>query len=184
MPEGPVLAEGILIPRKGVLEIARAIENRNGPCEVGVYQGNLVVKADEMAISVKLLDAQFPPYEQVVPKDSGRSVVLARMVMLEALRRVAIMSSDKSWGVRFSLEKGKLRMESENPDLGAAKEEIEVAYKGQPVSIGFNARYFIELLSEIETDEVRLELSGELDPGVLRPADGSDYVGIVMPMRI
>ena len=94
------------------------------------------------------------------------------------------MSSDKTWGVRFGLEKGKLRVESDNPDLGAAKEEIDGPYKGTPIQIGFNARYFIDLLSEIEGPEIRLELSGELDPGVVRPADGSDYVGVVMPMRL
>jgi DNA polymerase-3 subunit beta len=94
------------------------------------------------------------------------------------------MSSDKTWGVRFGLDKGKLRIESDNPDLGAAKEEIDVPYKGQALQIGFNARYFIDLLTEIETSEIRLELSGELDPGVVRPADGSDYVGVVMPMRL
>ena len=106
------------------------------------------------------------------------------MALLDALRRVAIMSSDKTWGVRIGIEKGKVRIESDNPDLGAAREEIDTPYKGTPVQIGFNARYFIELLSEIESAEVRVELAGELDPGVVRPADGSDYVGVVMPMRL
>jgi DNA polymerase III subunit beta len=84
----------------------------------------------------------------------------------------------------LGLEKGKVRIESDNPDLGAAKEEIDVpAYKGTPVQIGFNARYFIDLLAEIETPEVRVELSGELDPAVVRPSEG-DYVCVVMPMRL
>jgi len=174
-PGGPKLAEGVLIPRKGVIELRRAI---------GVYQGNFVLKADDVSISVKLIDGQFPPYDQVIPKDNDRAVVVSRVVFLDALRRVSIMSSDKTQGVRIGLEKGKLRVESDNPDLGAAKEEIDVPYKGTAMQIGFNARYFMELLAEIETSEVRLELSGELDPGVVRPADGSDYVGVVMPMRL
>ena len=94
------------------------------------------------------------------------------------------MSSDKTWGVRIALEKGKLRIESDNPDLGAAKEEIDIGYKGTPLQIGFNARYFIDLLGGDREAEVRLELAGELDPAVVRPADGSDYVGVVMPMRL
>jgi DNA polymerase-3 subunit beta len=149
-----------------------------------VHQGNFVLKADDVGLSVKLIDGQFPPYEQVIPKDNERAVVLSRLALLDALKRVALMSSDKTWGVRIGVDKGKLLVESDNPDLGAAREEIDVPYKGTPVQIGFNARYFIELLSEIETPEVRLELSGELDPGVVRPADGSDYVGVVMPMRL
>ena len=84
----------------------------------------------------------------------------------------------------MAVDKGKLRIESDNPDLGAAREEIDINYKGGAVQIGFNARYFIEILSEIETPDVRVELAGELDPGVVRPADGSDYVGVVMPMRL
>ena len=95
---------------------------------------------------MKLIDGQFPPYDQVIPKDNDRAVVVSRLAFLDALRRVAIMSSDKTRGVRFGLEKGKLRVESDNPDLGAAKEEIDVPYKGTALQIGFNARYFIELL--------------------------------------
>jgi DNA polymerase-3 subunit beta len=184
MAGGPKLASGVLIPRKGVIELRRAIETREAPCGIGVHQGNFVLKADDVGISVKLIDGQFPPYDQVIPKDNDRALVLPRLVFLDALKRVALMSSDKTWGVRIAVEKGKLRVESDNPDLGAAKEEIDVGYKGTPIQIGFNARYFIELVSEIETPEIRLELSGELDPGVVRPADGSDYVGVVMPMRL
>jgi DNA polymerase-3 subunit beta len=184
LPGGPKLPTGVLIPRKGVIELRRAIENREAPSAIGVHQGNFVLKADDVGLSVKLIDGQFPPYEQVIPKDNERAVVLSRLALLDALKRVALMSSDKTWGVRIGVDKGKLLVESDNPDLGAAREEIDVPYKGTPVQIGFNARYFIELLSEIETPEVRLELSGELDPGVVRPADGSDYVGVVMPMRL
>lgn len=184
LPNGPKLPGGILIPRKGIMEIRRAIETRDKPCEIGVHQGNFVLRADDVGISVKLIDGQFPPYEQVIPKDNERAFVVDRAAILDAFRRVSLMSSDKTSGVRIGLEKGKVRIESDNPDLGAAREEIEVAYKGNPVQIGFNARYFIDLLQEIETAEVRVELAGELDPGVVRPVDGSDYVGVIMPMRL
>jgi len=184
LPGGPKLPSGILIPRKGILEVRRAIENREAPCEIGVYQGNFVVKADDVVLCVKLIEGQFPPYDQVIPKDNDRAFDVPRAALLDALKRVAIMSSDKTWGVRFALEKGKLRIESDNPDLGTAREEIDVAYKGAAVQIGFNARYFIELLGEVDTTDVRVELAGELDPGVVRPADGSDFVGVVMPMRL
>ncbi len=143
----------------------RAIESREAPCEIGIHQGNFVLKADDVSLCVKLIDGQFPPYDQVIPKDNERAFVIGRVALLDALRRVALMSSDKTWGVQIAIDKGKLRVESDNPDLGAAREEIDVPYKGAPVQIGFNARYFIELLAEIETPEVRVELAGELDPG-------------------
>jgi DNA polymerase-3 subunit beta len=184
LPGGPKLASGVLIPRKGMTELRRAIETREAPSAIGVHDGNFVLKADDVGLSVKLIDGQFPPYDQVIPKDNDRAFVVSRLALLDALRRVSLMSSDKTSGVRLIVEKGKLRIESDNPDLGAAKEEIDVPYKGAPVQIGFNARYFLDLLAEIETPEVRVELSGELDPAVVRPADGSDYVCVVMPMRL
>jgi DNA polymerase-3 subunit beta len=184
LPGGPKLATGVLIPRKGMTEVRRAIENREAASAIGVHDGNFVLKADDVGLSVKLIDGQFPPYDQVIPKDNDRAFVVARLALLDALRRVSLMSSDKTSGVRLVVEKGKLRIESDNPDLGAAREEIDIPYKGTPVQIGFNARYFLDLLAEIETPEVRVELSGELDPAVVRPADGSDYVCVVMPMRL
>ena len=184
LPGGPKLAAGVLIPRKGVIELRRAIETREAPSAFGIHDGNFVLKADDVGISVKLIDGQFPPYDQVIPKDNERAFTVSRLGFLDALRRVALMSSDKTFGVRLGLEKGKLRVESDNPDLGAAREEIDVAFKGTAVQIGFNARYFMDLLAEIETPEVRVELAGELDPAVVRPADGSDYVCVVMPMRL
>jgi DNA polymerase-3 subunit beta len=184
MAGGPKLPSGVLIPRKGIVELRRAIETRETPSAIGVHDGNFVLKADDVGISVKLIDGQFPPYDQVIPKDNERAFVVPRLALLDALKRVALMSSDKTFGVRLGLEKGKIRVESDNPDLGAAKEEVDVNYKGTPVQIGFNARYFIDLLTEIETPEVRVELSGELDPAVVRPADGGDYTCVVMPMRL
>jgi DNA polymerase III subunit beta len=184
LPGGPKLSQGVLIPRKGVIELRRAIETREAPSAIGVHDGNFVLKADDVGLSVKLIDGQFPPYEQVIPKDNDRAFVVSRAALLDGLRRVSLMSSDKTSGVRLAVEKGRIRIESDNPDLGAAKEEIEVPYKGTPVQIGFNARYFVDILTEIETPEVRVELSGELDPAVVRPADGGDYVCVVMPMRL
>jgi DNA polymerase-3 subunit beta len=181
---GPVFETGILIPRKGVLEVRRAIETREEPCEIGVKEGHLVVRADEITMTVKLSDSQFPPYEQVIPADNDRKVFLSRASFLEALRRVALMASDKTFGIRLALDKGWLSIEADSPDLGNARERIEVEYKGPAVQVGFNARYFIDILSEMDSPEVQMELAGELDPAIVRPSDSGDYLGVVMPMRL
>jgi DNA polymerase III subunit beta len=184
LPGGPVLERGVLIPRKGVAEIRRVLEGREGSCEVGIHQGHFVLKADDVALTVKLNEGQFPPYEQVIPKDNDRVFVTSREDLLDAFRRVAIMASDKTMGVRLNLDKGKLAVEADNPDLGNAREKIDIGYKGPAVQVGFNARYFIDILSEISVPEVKIELAGELDPAIVRPADGSDYLGVIMPMRL
>jgi DNA polymerase-3 subunit beta len=184
MPGGPVLPAGVIIPRKGMAEVRRALEGREAPCEIGIHQGHFVLKVDDIALSVKLGDGQFPPYDQVIPKENDRVLLVGRDQLLEAMRRVSIMASDKTWGIRIALDKGRLSIEADNPDLGNAREHIEVDYKGGPLAVGFNARYFIELLGEVSSPEVKLELAGELDPAVVRPGDGSDYLGVVMPMRL
>jgi DNA polymerase-3 subunit beta len=184
LAKGPKLASGVLIPRKGVAEIRRAIEGREAACEIGVHQGYFVLRADDMLLTVKLSEGQFPPYEQVIPKENDKIIVIEREILLDALRRVSIIASDKTWGIRLSLEKGSLAIEADNPDLGNAREKLDVDYKGSSLQIGFNARYFIDLLSEMASKNVRLELGEDLDPAVIRPADDTDYLGVVMPMRL
>ena len=184
MPGGPKLSSGGLLPRKGLSEIRRALEGNQAQCEIGVDQGFFVVKSDDMVLSVKLGEGQFPPYDQVIPRDNDKKILLGRESFLEALRRVSIIASDKTWGIRFSLENGKLSIEADNPDLGNAKEKVDVEYKGASLQIGFNARYFIDLLSEMSGQEISIELGGDLDPALIKPCDGSDYLGVIMPMRL
>ena len=184
MTGGPKLVSGALLPRKGLSEIRRALEGRQGPCEIGVDQGFFVLKCDDMVLSVKLGEGQFPPYDQVIPKDNDKKVIMDREAFLEALRRVSIIASDKTWGIRFALEKGKLSIEADNPDLGNAKESVDIDYQGGALQIGFNARYFIDLLSEMAGKEVSIEFGGDLDPALIKPCDGSEYLGVIMPMRL
>ena len=184
LPGGPVLERGVLIPRKGVAEIRRVLEGREKPSEIGFHQGHFLLRADEIALTVKLNEGQFPPYEQVIPKENDKVVTVSRAELLDAFRRVSIMASDKTMGVRVGLDKGRLSIEADNPDLGNARERLEIPYKGGPVQVGFNARYLLEALSALPDDEVALELGGELDPGVVRPSTDNRFVGVIMPMRI
>lgn len=189
LPGGPKLMPGVLIPRKGLMELRRALEGPATHVEIGFHQGHIFLRSGGTALSVKLNEAQFPPYEQVIPRDHERSVKASRTGLTDSLKRIMLVASDKTYGVKLSLSKGILRVESDNPDLGQGREEIDVDYDGGDVTIGFNAKYVIELLNEIDTDEVSLELNGELDPGVLRPVDenarpGNNHLGVVMPMRL
>ena len=182
--DGPKLDKGVIIPRKGVMEIRRLVEGLEGTCDVGFTDDNLFVKGGDVVLSVTLVDAQFPPYSQVIPKENTKQLRIDRGGLLDSLKRVSIMSSERSWGIRMDLADGRLRIASDNPDLGEAQEDLEVDYSGQELVIGFNARYFIDVIGEISSDRVVLEFSGELDPGLIRPDDTHDYVGVVMPMRI
>lgn len=184
MPGGLKLGNGVLLPRKGIAEIRRVIEGCESSCEIAVDQGSFVLKLADVVLSVKLGEGMFPPYDQVIPKDNDKHLVVPREEFLEALRRVSIIASDKTWGIRLLLEKGKLSIEADNPDLGNAKAKLDVSYKAEPLHIGFNARYFIDLLTEMQGKEVAIELGGDLDPALVKSCDGSEYLGVIMPMRL
>jgi len=189
LPGGPTLMPGVVIPRRGLMELRRALEGSSGPVEIGTHSGHLFMKSGATVLTVRLTDAQFPPYEQVIPREHQKEAAVSHSALLDSLKRISLVASEKTWGVRFMLSRGLLRIESDNPDLGQGREELDVRYNGPDCNIGFNAKYIIELLSEIETPEVQLELNGELDPGLIRPLDekqgvGNQYLGVIMPMRL
>ena len=195
LPEGRKLLNfGMLVPGKGIAELRRLVEEARGErpkgdeapsvVEVASGGGNAFFRRDDVLLSVKLIDEQFPPYGKVIPSAQHRKVGVSRALLTEALRRISLVASDKSGAVRFGIEPGILRITSENPDVGEGAEELDVDYAGEPIEIGFNARYVLDVLGSLTEDEVRLELGGQLDPGVIRPQGPTDFVGVIMPMRI
>jgi DNA polymerase III subunit beta len=181
---GPKVSPGVMIPRKGLQELLRALEASEVGCELGFAQGHVFAKLGSVILSAKLIDAQFPPYDKVVPSSSERVVAVERVALLDALNRIKLLSSDKTWGIKLKLEPQLLELSSDNPDLGLAREELEVEFAGTPMAIGFNARYLIDVLTHLDDKEVELALNGELDPGVVRPRGSTEYLAVVMPMRI
>jgi DNA polymerase-3 subunit beta len=179
---GPQLSAGVIIPKKGVVEIKRILEG-GAKCKLAIKTPYVFTSTDEITLAVKLIDAQFPPYEQVIPKDHTRNVIIDRHLLLDALKRASLMSSETR-GVKFQIAPGSLVVSSDNPDIGEVREELDADYTGEAMSIGFNPKYVIELLGQMASDQVTLQLNGELDPGILRPLGGDDYLGVVMPMRI
>ncbi|MDD5307165.1 MAG: DNA polymerase III subunit beta [Deltaproteobacteria bacterium] len=188
----------MVVPNKGIQELKRLVEDREGMVSVASHEGSLFARRDievekgaegekpvsaEFVLTSKLIEAEFPPYEQVIPSKHERVVVAPRMGLLEGLRRVSVVSSERTLGVRFQFSEGQIEIVSDNPSVGQGTEVLDVAYNGAPVTIGFNARYFIDILSVLTDGEVEIELSGELDPAVVRDTSHS-FVGVIMPMRI
>jgi len=179
---GPKLSAGVIIPKKGLLEMKKVLES--GPsCKIAIKTPHLFLVQDDIAIAVKLIDAQFPPYEQVIPKDHKKVITIDRARLIDSLRRAQLMSSETR-GVKLSATREGVTVASDNPDLGEVREELDAEYTGEPIAIGFNPKYVVELLGQMQADQVTLSLGGELDPGLLKPLTGDDYLGVVMPMRI
>jgi DNA polymerase-3 subunit beta len=182
IPNGPKLSAGVIIPKKGLLEIKKVLEQ--GPnAKLAVKTPHLFLVQDDIAIAVKLIDAQFPPYDQVIPRDHQKIITVDRLRLIDALRRAQLMSSETR-GVKVAATKEGVTVTSDNPDLGEVREELEAEYNSDPIAIGFNPKYVVELLTQMTSDQVTVALGGELDPGLIRPLTGDDYLGVVMPMRI
>jgi DNA polymerase-3 subunit beta len=178
------LADPILIPKKGLQEFKRMLEAGDGDCELAVAEGVLFCRSGEVTLSVRLIDSRFPPYEKVIPSSSEKKLVVDRVHLMDALKRVSLMSEDRNKGLRMIVASEKLTVEADTPEVGEAKEDIEVDYEGESITIGFNATYLIDALARIDGDEVFLELNEELDPCVLKPVDSENFLGVVMPLRL
>lgn len=182
----------MLIPLKAITELRRLADEAKAEKDaatVTITQSgpNAFFTVAGMQFSVKLVDAQFPPYQQVIPQLSDRSVRAPRLAFADALRAVSLAASDRTGGVKLSVAPGTLRITSESPESGNGFDELSVDYNGPEVTIGFNAKYFLDVLAAIDDEEIVLGISGELDPAVLRPGtESSDqsYVAVIMPMRI
>jgi DNA polymerase-3 subunit beta len=182
VPNGPKLSAGVIIPKKGLLEIKKVLDA--GPsCKLAIKTPHMFVVHEDTAIAVKLIDAQFPPYEQVIPKDHKRVITIDRVRFIDALRRAQLMSSETR-GVKVAAAKEGMTITSDNPDLGEVREELDAEYGGEAIAIGFNPKYVVELLSQMTSDQITIALGGDLDPGLFKPLTGDEYLGVVMPMRI
>jgi len=179
----PALSAGVIIPKKGVTEIKRTLDAGAGSCELAIEAPYIYVRCGDITLAVKLIEAEFPPYGQVIPKDNNRQVLVNRQALTSALKRAQLMSSETR-GVKLTARDGNLTIAGDNPDIGEVREDLEATYEGEEISIGFNPKYVLELMSQMDTDQVSIALNGELDPGLWTPVDGDEYLGVVMPMRI
>jgi DNA polymerase-3 subunit beta len=187
----------MIIPNKAINEIKRMVEDEEGTVSLGVKEGSVFLRriveieketdenmtTSELVLVSKLIEEEFPPYDQVIPKSNERSVIVSRQPLLDALRRVTVVSEEKTLGVRLELTEGSMEIDTNNPSVGQGSEQLDVAYDGDKLEIGFNARYFIDVLNVLRDDEIKMELSGPLDPVVVRDPKGL-FIGVVMPMRI
>ena len=183
------IEKGIIIPKKGVLEIKKIMGDRDGAEEMKVYfdQNHGFFKMGKSLMVIRLIDGEFPEYEQVIPKGNDKKVLMEKGKMYASLRRVSTMASERVEGIKFLVKKNFVELSSYHQDFGDAKEEVEVSYEGPSLEIGFNARYLMEALSVMDMEDVVMELKDEGSPGILKPqsvTEPSNQLCIIMPMRI
>ncbi len=178
------IPKGIIIPRKGVGEIRNLIENSEGKMSFAVDEKAVAVRRGKVSLTIRLIEGDFPAYDQVIPKKADKVVSVERNLLVGALRRASIMTSEQARGVKFAFSSGRLEVSASHPDLGEAADEMAVDYKGATFSVGFNPRYFLDVLGVIEDEKVVLELKDEVSPCVIRSEFDRGFLALVMPMRI
>jgi DNA polymerase-3 subunit beta len=179
------LTSGVILPRKGLAELKRLVDEEDADeIELGIEGNSALARKGDVTLTMRLIEGEFPNYRQVLPKANSRRVTLSADLLTAALRRVALLSAERSKAVRVELVPGRLKLSANNPDLGEASEELDVDYAGEAITVGFNARYLLDSLAAFRTKEVELGLEDDLSPAVLRPTEDTEALAVVMPMRL
>jgi DNA polymerase-3 subunit beta len=179
------LADGVIIPRKGLAELKRLVDEDDADeVELGFEGNNGLARKGGVTLVMRLIEGEVPNYRQVVPSEAQIGLTLPTEPLVHALRRVALLSAERSRAVKLELSGNQLSLSSNNPDLGDAHEELDVDYDAEALSIAFNARYLMDALAVCRAKEVRLVFKDPLSPTQLVPTDDPDSLAVVMPMRL
>jgi DNA polymerase III, beta subunit len=174
----------VIIPRKGILELARLLSDTDEPVELTLGTNHIRARTQNFTFTSKLVDGKFPDYDRVLPKGGDKVLVANRGNLRNALSRTAILSNEKFRGIRLVLEKDELKILANNPEQEEAEEIVSVEYTGSPLEIGFNVSYLVDVLSVISTDNVQMVLSDANSSALIHAGDGAASLYVVMPMRL
>jgi len=190
IPAGPSLetTTQLIVPPAALQQVQRLLSDAE-VVQVARNGNHLGFAASGTEITTRLIDGSYPNYEQVIPKDNDRFAVVDRRSLESAVKRVAAVASDQTHRIRLRFAENRIELNVLTPDLGEAHDDIEVAYAGEPLTIGFNANYLLEVLRYVGTDEVKMgfkapERAATVEPIVAGDTDAPDYLCLVMPLRL
>jgi len=177
--------ERVILPRKTLLELGKLLSEGEGDIQYERGENHLFFEVGGRLLISRMIDGQFPAFERVIPKGNDKRVEFDRDRLTSAVKRVALLSNERSRAVKFQMDKGKVEIASSSPEFGEAKEVLMVDYTAAPVTICFNAQYVLDFLAAVESDTVGLEFKDEMSQAVMKPigAEGYDYTYVIMPMR-
>jgi DNA polymerase III subunit beta len=177
---------GVILPKKTLLELGKLLAEGDGDVVFEAGENHLFFDVGGRMLISRMIDGQFPAYERVIPKNNDKDIEFESERLTNAVKRVALLSNERSRAVKFEIANGKVDVTSSSSEFGEAREEIAVDYSGAPMAISFNAQYVLDFLSVVETDSVQLSLKDEVSQAVMHPvgAQGYSYTYVIMPMRI
>lgn len=181
LPEQEIKA---IIPKKAAHEMRRLLEDGDQDPVISFTKNMMVFRKNGLLLMSRLMDGNYPNYQQVIPKEGQRKVVVDRAAFEGALRRVSLLSRDKAYALKMTFAPGGLTVFSSNPDYGEATEELAAEYQGESLTSGFNARYFLDVLSAMDGDSVSLHMETPLSPCLIREPGNANFTCVVMPIKV
>jgi DNA polymerase-3 subunit beta len=184
LPAGAKGMPGVIVPRKTVLELAKLVEDGEGEVRVELSPSKIRVTTARVVLTSKLIDGTFPDYERVIPQGNDKTMEVDNAAFMQAVDRVSTLSSDKGRAVKLTISDGKLILSVNNPDSGSATEELPVEYAFDPLEIGFNARYLIDISQQLEGGTAEFQLADPGSPTMVRDGKDASALYVLMPMRV
>ncbi|CAA7611577.1 DNA polymerase III subunit beta [Magnetospirillum sp. UT-4] len=184
LPEGAAGLPGVIVPRKAVNEIRKLIDETEAEITVSLSETKLRFAFGDAVLTSKLIDGTFPDYERVIPADNDKILDVDVESFAKAVDRVSAISTEKSRAIKLALEKGTVTLSASSPESGSAVEEIEAQFEATPLEIGFNSRYLLDILSQVEGDTARFAMADAASPTVVRDLADASAIYVLMPMRV
>ncbi|MDX2222031.1 MAG: DNA polymerase III subunit beta [Rhodospirillaceae bacterium] len=184
LPDGGAGMPGVIVPRKTVAELRKLIEEADGDIEIALSDAKIRFSFDNVVLTSKLIDGTFPDYERVIPAGNDKVLEVPRKDLFDAVDRVSAISSEKSRSIKMTCEKGLITLSASSPEAGSATEEVEASYAAGTLEIGFNSRYLLDILQQIEGDAARFSMSDAASPTIIRDVADGSAVYVLMPMRV
>lgn len=184
LPTGAAEMPGIILPRKMVGELRKLIDDSKEDVDVALSDTKIKFTFGTGVLTSKLIDGTFPDYQRVIPSDNDKVLEVDRRSFTEAVDRVSAISSEKSRAVKVSVRDGTMVLSVNSPDNGSATEELEAAYTAEPLEIGFNSRYLLDITQQIEGDSAQFVLNDAASPTIIRDVGDASALYVLMPMRV
>ena len=181
---GDSTEQQVIVPRKGVQELHRLLEDNDDPVQVEIGSNHIRITTSELRFTSKLIDGRFPDYQRVIPKDLDKKLLINRDSLRQALTRTSILSNEKYRGIRLDISKNNIKIQAHNPEQEEAVEEIDATYDYDAIVIGFNVTYLLEVLNVLDSEEVEVFLSDANSSAVISRPGNDDCRYVVMPMRL
>jgi DNA polymerase-3 subunit beta len=184
LPEGADAMPGVIVPRKTVGELRKLLDDDEAQIAVSVSETKVRFATPDITLTSKVIDGTFPDYARVIPQGNARRLEVDAAEFAKAVDRVATVSSERSRAVKMQMDEDRLVLSVNAPDSGAAEEELAVAYQDERLEIGFNARYLLEIASQVDRENAVFMFNSSGDPTLMREGDDSSAIYVVMPMRV